>query len=111
MLMTSRYADLALRVRSIEVIAMLRITVSENGTVCRLTLAGKLGGPWVAETESAWRSVPRPGKQIEVDMREVTAVDDAGRDLLTAMHRAGARLIARGVAITALIDEIAAEQR
>jgi uncharacterized protein (DUF1330 family) len=48
---------------------------------------------------------------MEVDMREVTAVDDAGRDLLTAMHRAGARLIARGVAMTALIDEIAAKQR
>lgn len=76
-----------------------------------MTLAGKLGGPWVAETESAWRSAPCSGKQIEIDMREVTAVDNAGRDLLTAMHHAGARLIARGVAMTALIQEIAAQQR
>jgi hypothetical protein len=26
--------------------------------------------------------------QIEIDMKEVTAVDDAGRELLTLMHRA-----------------------
>ncbi len=89
---------------------MLRITVHANGGQCRLELAGKLGGPWVAETEHVWRSSSGADKQIEVDMRQVTGVDDAGRELLSAMHQAGARLVAEGVAMTALIEEITGHQ-
>jgi hypothetical protein len=89
---------------------MLRVTVHEDGAVCRLELAGRLGGPWVAETEHAWRSSSCPDKQIEVDMRQVTAVDGAGRELLSAMHQAGARLLAEGVAMRALIEEITGQQ-
>ena len=89
---------------------MLRITVHEDGSQCRLELAGRLCGPWVGETERVWRSAPCSGKQIEVDMREVTGVDDAGRMLLAVMQKSGARLIAKGVWMTALIEEIAGEQ-
>jgi len=86
---------------------MLRITVDNDGSFCRLKLAGKLGGPWVPEMEKSWRSaLCSPAKQIEIDMREVTAVDDDGRELLVSMHEAGARLIAQGVEMTALVDEI-----
>ena len=90
--------------------AMLRITIHQDGGQCRLELAGKLGGPWVAETENVWRSQPCSGEEIEVDMREVTGVDTAGRELLVAMHQAGARLIAEGVWMTALIEEITGKQ-
>jgi hypothetical protein len=85
---------------------MLRITVHEDGDRYRLELAGKLGGPWVAETENVWRSAPCSGKEIELDMREVTGIDDTGRELLIAMHEAGARFVVQGVAMTALIEEI-----
>jgi hypothetical protein len=90
--------------------AMLRITVHENGALCRLELAGRLEGPWVAETEHAWRSSSHSAKQIEVDMRQLTAIDDAGRELLAAMHQAGARLVANGVWMRALIEEITGKQ-
>ena len=43
-------------------------------------------------------------------MTEVTGVDSAGRDLLVAMHQAGARLIANGVWMRALIQEITGKQ-
>ena len=89
---------------------MLRITIHENSRLCRLELAGRLGGPWVTETESVWRAAPSSYKEIEVDMREVTAVDSAGRELLAAMHQAGARLVAEGVEMKALVDEIIATQ-
>jgi hypothetical protein len=89
---------------------MLRVTVHEDGALCRLELAGRLGGPWVAETEHAWRSSSCPDKQIEVDMRQVTGVDNAGRELLSAMHQAGARLIAQGVEMTALVEQITGKQ-
>ena len=90
---------------------MLRITVHEDGGQCRLELAGKLCGPWVDETKNVWRSQPWSGKEIEVDMRAVTGIDTAGRELLVAMHQAGARLIAEGVWMTTLIEEIAGKQR
>ena len=89
---------------------MLRITVHQDGGRYRLELAGKLGGPWVAETENVWRSAPCSGKEIELDMREVTGVDDAGRELLIAMHAAGSLFVVQGVAMTALIEEITGKQ-
>lgn len=89
---------------------MLRIMLHQDGSQCRLELAGRLCGPWVGETERVWRSAPCSGKQIEVDMREVTGVDDAGRTLLAFMHQSGALLIAKGVWMTALIEEITGEQ-
>ena len=85
---------------------MLRITVHEDGTLWRLQLSGRLDGAWVAETENAWRSASVSGRRLEIDMREVTWIDEAGRRLLQAMYQAGARFIAKGVAMEALIEEI-----
>ena len=89
---------------------MLRITVDQDDTSCRLKLAGRLCGLWVAETKRVWRSSPCLGKQIEVDLRELTSIDDYGRELLSAMHRAGARLIVKGLWMTALVEEITGKQ-
>jgi ABC-type transporter Mla MlaB component len=89
---------------------MLRITLHQEGRQCRLELVGRLCGPWVGEAENAWRSAQCSTKEIEVDMRDVTGIDDAGRALLAAMHRAGARLIAKGLWMTALVDEITGER-
>jgi hypothetical protein len=90
--------------------AMLRITLHQDGSKCRLELAGKLCGPEVGETERIWRSAPYSREEIEVDMREVTGVDDAGRELLATMHHAGVRLIAKGVWMTAVVEEIVGRQ-
>ena len=89
---------------------MLRINLHQDGRQSRLELAGKLCGPWVGETERVWRSAEVSSKEIEVDIRAVTGIDSAGRKLLAAMHLAGARLIAKGVWMTALIEEIIGEQ-
>jgi hypothetical protein len=85
---------------------MLKITVQEGGTLWRLQLSGRLAGAWVAETENTWRSAPVSGRPVEIDMRELTGIDHAGRCLLQAMNEAGARFIAKGVAMEALIEEI-----
>jgi hypothetical protein len=85
---------------------MLRITIHEDGKVCRLELAGKLEGPWVAETEKAWSVSLRPDQRIEIDLRQLTSVDNAGRDLLAAFHRSGACFIVEGVWMTALLGDL-----
>src|SRR5215472_15554563 len=86
---------------------MLRITVRDQEKKGRIQAAGKIAGPWVAELENAWRSVQAPGREIEIDLKDVTCVDDAGRQLLARMHQAGARLVASGVMMRALVEEIA----
>ena len=89
---------------------MLRITIHEDGTVCRLELAGRLEGPWVAETEMAWRASLQTCRKIEIDLRQLTALDDAGRALLAAIHLAGACLIVEGVWLTTLLGELSSLQ-
>ena len=88
---------------------MLRITIHEDGTVCRLELAGRLEGPWVAETEKAWRASLRSDQKIEIDLRQLTSVDNAGRNLLAAFHRSGACLIVEGVWMTAIIGDLTSQ--
>ena len=88
---------------------MLRITIHEDGKICRLELAGKLEGPWVAETEKAWRASLRPDQKIEIDLRQLTLVDNAGRDLLASFQRSGACLIVEGVWMTALIGDLTSQ--
>ena len=88
---------------------MLRITVQEDGAPWRLHLAGRLEGAWVAETENTWRSPPLSGRRVEIDLREVTGIDEAGLRLLRAMSQAGACFTAKGVAIKALVEEITGE--
>ena len=88
---------------------MLRIRIHEDDKVCRLELAGRLEGPWVAETENAWRASLGPDRKVEVDLRQLTGVDNAGRDLLAAIHLAGACLIVEGVWLTALIGDLTSQ--
>jgi len=85
---------------------MLRITVQEDGVLWRLHLAGRLDGAWVAETENTWRSAPVSGRRVEVDLRDVTWIDEAGRSLLRGMNQSGAGFIVTGVAMVALVEEI-----
>jgi hypothetical protein len=85
---------------------MLRITVQQDGAVWRLHLAGRLADAWVAETENTWRAAPVSGRRVEVDLRELTWIDEAGRRLLQAMNQSGACFIAKGVAVEALVEEI-----
>jgi ABC-type transporter Mla MlaB component len=90
--------------------AMLRITLYQDAGKCRLALSGRLCGPWVRETESVWREARCSSKELEVDMKELTGVDDAGRALLAAMHQAGARFVVQGAAMAALVKQIAGKQ-
>jgi hypothetical protein len=85
---------------------MLRITVQEDGTLWRLHLSGRLVGAWVAETENTWRSASVSGRRVEIDISEVTWIDEAGRCLLQTMNQAGAGFIAKGVWMEALVEEI-----
>ena len=92
---------------------MLRISVMNGPRTTRLKLEGKLAHEWVGEAEKAWAAVSflngsftSRRKRVLVDLLGVSFVDDAGRQLLSAMHRSGAQLLGCGPLISALIAEI-----
>lgn len=88
---------------------MLRITTQAADGELVMKLEGCLAGPWVRELETCWRDalLRRNGRQIRVDLTSVCHVDAPGRELMTVMHRAGARFITRGCLMPEVVREIA----
>jgi outer membrane protein TolC len=87
---------------------MLRVTEHDEAGGWRLELEGRLAGDWTKEAEQLWDAAP-VGKPRTVDLRGVTCADVGGRDLLHRMHRDGARFIAGGVVMKALVEELRSE--
>jgi ABC-type transporter Mla MlaB component len=87
---------------------MFRITTRGADGELVLTLEGYLTGAWVQELETSWHTVvtTAPGAQLRVDLTGLCRVDAAGRELLAAMHRGGARLAAKGFVMPVLVREI-----
>ncbi len=67
---------------------MLRITIEASERTHTIKLDGKIAGPWVEELGRTWRllAVSLGGKQLVMDMRNVTFVDGKGRQLLREIH-------------------------
>jgi outer membrane protein TolC len=82
---------------------MLRITIHDQGGKRRMQLEGKLAGAWVKEADDAWRCATTAGSALEIDLTGITWVDCAGEQLIAQMKHSGARFIARGVVIKALV--------
>ena len=88
---------------------MLRITVELHGDFTVLKVEGNLREPWVAELERCWRSTcaTRPAKRVRVELKDVSFVDDRGKVLLTEMAYNGAELVATGLMMNAILEDIA----
>jgi outer membrane protein len=88
---------------------MLKITVQRDETKSSLLIEGKLAGPWVAEVRNAWEVERASGKEVLVDLNEVTFVDAEGKALLTKLHEAGATLICKGCLTRAIVAQACGE--
>ena len=88
---------------------MLRITVHNDPDLLTFQLEGRLAGPWVPELADCWQKtlVRRPTAPVRIDLRGVTFVDDAGKELLAHLHTQRAELIAGGCLMKAVVAEIA----
>ena len=87
---------------------MLRITRLDSSGQVTLKLEGCLIGPWVKETETAWRSAQSvlKGRSLVVDIKCVDRVDQAGVYLLSLLHLNGVRFVASGAAMIELVQSI-----
>jgi anti-anti-sigma regulatory factor len=85
---------------------MLKITTDLDGKRANLELEGRLAGPWVQELRDCWQEAISADGQINVVLKQVTFIDDAGRQLLAEMHRRGAVLVAEGCMTKAIVEAI-----
>lgn len=87
---------------------MLRITVHNDEVATRLVIEGRLMGAWARELEGCWRqaTTAQPPPRILVELTDVSFVDEGGMELLKLMAAAGVELIAKGILMKALIEEL-----
>jgi outer membrane protein len=92
---------------------MFRVTVKKQESIDVWELEGKLAGEWVKELARCWkaRSGEQGGGAIQVNLKEVTYIDPAGKQLLAEMYAQGADLKGCGCMTRAIVEEIARAAR
>ena len=87
---------------------MLRITTDQKRGRIKLSVEGRLAGPWVQTLEQCWRDLraASPRSTLQVHLCGVSYIDNAGRLLLAEMHRQGGQLVAEGCLNQAVVEEI-----
>ncbi len=72
---------------------MFRVTVKAEESIDVWELEGKLSGEWVKELERCWNEhSQQPGKAIRIQLKAVSYIDAAGKQLLTEMHERGVQI-------------------
>jgi hypothetical protein len=72
---------------------MFRISVVETRGQRRLILEGKLMSPWTADVERSWRAAQEQlqGRELVIDLNNVTLISPDGENILFGMMKDGAR--------------------
>ena len=86
---------------------MLKINTHRSDDSTRITLEGRLVGPWIEELERCWREAEQTaaGRRLIVDLTGVTFVEQEGKALLTRIYQAGAELIASGCCMRSIVED------
>jgi hypothetical protein len=90
---------------------MLRISLEQKETAAKVTLEGRVAGAWVAELGRFWvATAPQlAGKELSIDLRNVTYADAAGKRVLSTIHaQTNASFIAGNPLTTQLAADAAA---
>jgi len=88
---------------------MLMITEERKDDLLTFRLAGAIAGDWAHEFERCWNSAKFDAQRVIVELKEVTFVDDKGKEVLGEMMRNGCLLIAFDVLTKSIVEEIANE--
>jgi len=85
---------------------MIHISRTEEPSGTLLTVDGQLSGDSIDVVETCCTQARSAGKAVQVFLRDVTGVDQAGRMLLSRLVAKGIRLIASGVYTSYLVEEL-----
>lgn len=72
---------------------MLKISLVDGRTECRLVLEGKLIAPWAAELRTACEDVRADlhGRELVVDMKDLMTISQEGENVIMELMKEGVR--------------------
>ena len=86
---------------------MFRVTIKKGDSSEVWELEGKLSGESVSELNRLWKErSPQAGIRTEVNLKAVSYIDLAGKQLLSEMHGEGAEVKGCGCMVRAFVEEI-----
>jgi len=87
---------------------VLKITMTETPTERKWIVQGCLVGPWVSELRTTWKRAHRSKdkRACIIDLNDVTSIDKSGERLLRAISKKGAELIATGMYIKHVLEQL-----
>jgi hypothetical protein len=88
---------------------MFKISIIEERGERRLMLEGRLVPPWTAEVENAWKKAGDhlQGRQLVVDLRNVTFISADGESTLFKLMREGAKFSCKDVLTKHVLKQLA----
>jgi len=91
----------------------MRISTVEARTERRLVLEGKLIAPWTTELKSACEKAREnlQGRELVVDLKNVTNIDQEGENLLAALMKEGIKFRSCGVFTKQVLRQVARRAR
>jgi anti-anti-sigma regulatory factor len=88
---------------------MFKLSMLDKPGQRKLVLEGKLVPPWTEEVESAWQTAKRnsEGRELVVDLTNITFIGCDGETTLLNLMRDGARFTCCGVLTKHLLKQLA----
>jgi hypothetical protein len=92
---------------------MFKLSIIETPSQRRLVLEGRLVPPWTTEVEAAWRTAAAElqGRELVVDLTNVTLISRDGESTLFKLMREGAKFSCGGVHTRHLLRQLARKCR
>ena len=78
---------------------MLKITITDTPLEWRITLSGKLTGPWIQELRRVWEQcrAKTPARKVICDLNDVIHIEESANPLLIEMMAEGTELVSHGL--------------
>lgn len=88
---------------------MFRITIADDCAQRRLIVEGQLINSWASELRTACEKAKSElkNRELVIDLNHLTAINQAGENLLLELMRAGVRFHSRGVFTKQVVAELA----
>ncbi len=85
---------------------MFRITKAEERSRTILTVDGQLSGDSIAAVETCCDQAGASGTPVQLYLRDVTSVDQAGQNLLSRLAAKGVEVVGSGVYTSYLVEAL-----
>jgi ABC-type transporter Mla MlaB component len=90
---------------------MFRISKAEEPSRTTLTIDGQLSADSIAAVETCCNQARSNGRPVQLYLRDVTSVDQAGQSLLSRLAARGIHLAASGVYTSYLVQAVTGAEK